>query len=268
MASRIKPIEKKFEIDGFYTAFRFEWNDHFVFNGERHSAWEIVYIDSGNVEVTEDEKVYTLERGNMILHAPMEFHRIRSANGTSPSGFIMSFIASGELPEMLKNGIFVVDHEQAQQYVGIIKRIMAFLGESTGTFAGQEAAARLSVFLIGLANEADTTERLSRTQSAVEYRNAISEMTARIYENCSLSDLAHACNISISYLKLLFKTYAGIAPKQYYANLRTQYAAELLRQGVSSAEIANRMNFSSPSYFSAFFKKQTGISPSEYQKNG
>ena len=107
MALQIKKANKIFEIVGFCTAFRFEWNESFVFNGERHHVWEIVYLDSGKVEVTEDEKIYTLESGNIILHAPMEFHRIRSAYGTSPSGYVISFEALGELPEQLKNGIFV-----------------------------------------------------------------------------------------------------------------------------------------------------------------
>ena len=203
----------------------------------------------------------------MILHAPMEFHRIRSANGTSPSGLIMSFTASGSLPETLKKGIFVIDREQSKPYEDIVKKVMVFLGESVEPFTGQEAAAMLSAFLINLSGKADSTERLSNMQSAMEYRKLISEMTVKICDNCSLEEFAHACNISISYLKLLFKTYAGIAPKQYYANLRTQYASELLRQGVTSAEIAGRMNFSSASYFSAFFKRNTGLSPSEYQKN-
>ncbi|MBE6602388.1 MAG: helix-turn-helix domain-containing protein [Ruminococcaceae bacterium] len=267
MDLKIKKIKKEFEIIGFYTAFRFEWNEAFVFNGERHHVWEIVYLDSGKVEVTEDEKVYTLESGNIILHAPMEFHRIRSTSGTSPSGYIISFEASGELPEQLKNGIFVLDPNSASNYEAIVKQIQAFLKVPTGEFAGQEAAARLTAFLIEIANKTGSTERLSNTQSAMAYRTIISLMTKRVCENCSLSEIAAECNISTSYLKLLFKTYAGIAPKQYYAHLRTQYAAELLKNGLSSAEIANRMNFSSPSYFSSFFKKQTHLLPSEYQKN-
>ena len=266
MSLKIKPTNKKFEIEGFGSAFRFDWNEHFVFNGEQHDAWEIVYIESGKVEVTEDEKIYTLEQGNMILHAPMEFHRIRSAQGTSPSGYIMSFATSGELPEALKNGIYVLDPSTAQAYKAIVKQVRAFLRTPTEEYAGQAMASRLAVFLIELATEAMITERLSATQSALEYRKAVSEMSARICDNCSLTEIASACNISVSYLKLLFKTYAGIAPKQYYTNLRTQYAVTLLKKSIPPTEIANTMNFSSPSYFSAFFKKQIGRSPSEYQR--
>ena len=68
--------------------------------------------------------------------------------------------------------------------------------------------------------------------------------------------------------KLLFNTYAGISPKSYFNQLRLRHANELLSIGLSVTEVAELMNFSSPNYFSAFYKKHTGISPSERQKGG
>ena len=53
--------------------------------------------------MTEDERVYTLKEDSIIFHAPMEFHRIKSAGGSSPSVRVMSFTASGELPDQLKS---------------------------------------------------------------------------------------------------------------------------------------------------------------------
>jgi two-component system response regulator YesN len=45
-----------------------------------------------------------------------------------------------------------------------------------------------------------------------------------------------------------------------------RHAARLLDEGFSATEIADKMNFSSPNYFSVFFKKHTGTMPSEYKK--
>ena len=42
---------------------------------------------------------------------------------------------------------------------------------------------------------------------------------------------------------------------------------ELLREGnLLVYEISNELNFPNPSFFSRFFKKQTGITPFQYQK--
>ena len=72
-------------------------------------------------------------------------------------------------------------------------------------------------------------------------------------------------NISISYLKLLFKNYAGISPKIYFNQLRARHAAQLLKKDLSVAEVAEQMNFSSQNYFTVFFRKHMGVTPSEYR---
>lgn len=264
----LKHINNKFDIRAFYSAFDFEWNDSFVFAGESHPYWEIVFITGGKVEATEDEKIYILEKGNILFHAPMEFHRIRSADGTSPSGFIMSFLADGEPPSELKEGIFTLNPEQVREYAKICSGAKAFLAEEEkGEYFSQEIAARLSVFLINLVGTDTAKQRLLSTPSAFEYKKIVSVMSERVCENLTLTDFAELCHISVSYIKLLFEKYAGISPKRYFANLRLQHIIALMREGMSNAQIAAVMNFSSVYYFSVFFKKMTGMTATEYRKD-
>ena len=68
-------------------------------------------------------------------------------------------------------------------------------------------------------------------------------------------------------MKLLFKSYAGIGPKSYYNLLRVQKATELLNKGNSVTEVSLALNFSSASYVSAFFKRETGTPPSQQYRN-
>ena len=263
-----KNITKQFEITGFYSAFPFHWNPEFVFHGESHNFWEIVLVTDGAVEVTEDEKVYQLQKNDLILHAPMEFHRIKSAAGTFPSGFVLSFVAVGQLPELLREGCFALNAEEMAEYGALTGRIFSFFkGENDASaFAGQEVAEALASFLIRLGNRARPRLRLDSSQGAMEYKHAVSVMSESVCENRTLGEIASSCNISVSYLKLLFQKYAGISPKRYYNNLRIQYAIAKLREGNNSAEIAREMNFSSPVYFSTFFQRQTGNTPTEYKK--
>lgn len=262
----LKPITHKFSITGFYSAFSFSWDRHFRFHGESHNFWEIVLVSAGKVEATEDEKVYTLGENNMILHAPMEFHRISSADGTSPSGIILSFASAGQLPEKLKKGVFVLSESDRHEYEQIAKKIMLFREEGGSDYSGQEAADLLSAFLIRLGEETPE-RRLDLSFTATEYRRVVSAMAKGVLDNLTLTDFARDCSISVSYIKQLFKKHAGISPKSYYTHLRVRRAAHLLDDGLSATEVANKMNFSSPNYFSMFFKKHMGISPSEYKKN-
>ena len=257
----VKNIERKFTVTGFSTSFNFLWNKDFVFNGESHQMWEIVYVRSGEVEVTEDEKIYQLKANNMIIHAPWEFHRIKSAGGTSPSLFVMSFYADGELPKKLIEGVFTLTADQIVHYNSVFEGVHSFLKTSeTSAYAGQTAADRLSVFLIELSGE-NVTAYFDTSSSAIEYRKLVLAMSSGVCENKTLTDFAHECGDSVSYIKQLFTKYAGISPKAYYNNLRIAHALKLLKGGKTINEVSEEMNFSSSSYFSAFFKKQTGNAP-------
>ena len=259
------PIKKAFDINGLYSAFRFDWDSSFVFSGESHNFWEAVFVVSGKVEVTEDENIYTLGEGNIIFHAPMEFHRIKSSSGSSPSGFILSFSASGVIPEMLCDGVFSLDPTQISEYEEICKKALEFKNLPSDSLLGQELSERLSLFMIKLSTK-NTSMGVSMTLSAIEYRRIVSYMSEQVTQNLTLTDIANANNVSVSYLKLLFKTYAGISPKNYFNQLRVRRATELLEKGISVSCVSDIMNFSSPSYFSVYYKKNTGSSPSNTQK--
>ena len=262
---KLVPIEDTFSIKGYYSAIRFDWSDDFVFSGESHGFWEAVFVESGEVEVTEDENVYVLGAGNIIFHAPLEFHRIKSSGGTKPKGFIFSFLTSGELPEAIKGGIFTLEPSQIGQFTRLGDKIYEFMHGNRSSLLGVETGALLTEFIIKLSSK-QAISGGSMTQSAAEYRRIVSYMSERVIENLTLSEIATENNVSVSYVKLLFSTYAGISPKSYFNQLRARKATELLSKGLSVTEVSDKMNFSSPNYFSAFYKKHTGLSPSEQQK--
>lgn len=263
--AKAKPIGNIFTLTNFYSAIKFDWNESFIFNGESHDFWEAVFVSSGEVEVTEDENVYLLGEGDLIFHAPMEFHRIKSSGGSCPRGFIFSFSAVGEIPEVLKSGVFSLEPSQIKHYGDICDKIYGFYHSDVSPLRGQEAASLLSAFLIKISRKA-VTPSPTTSRSAAEYRRIVSYMWENVNENLMLSDIALGNNVSVSYVKLIFSTYAGISPKIYFNQLRVRRATELLNNGMTVSEVAYAMNFSSPNYFSAFYKNQTGISPSEQLK--
>ena len=64
----------------------------------------------------------------------------------------------------------------------------------------------------------------------------------------------------------LFKEFTGIAPATYQQELRLQRAKELLSTtDFSIKEIAYRLRFETPDYFSSKFKVKTGCKPSEFR---
>ncbi|MBQ6823860.1 MAG: helix-turn-helix domain-containing protein [Clostridia bacterium] len=258
-------VQQEFQIGAFCSAFEQEWDATYSFGGEQHDFWEAVYVVSGEVESVEDDRVYRLRSGDLLFHAPLEFHKIRSAGNTAPHVCIMSFYARGTVPLSLKNGIFPLSETHSEEYLQIFHRIAEAYDGERPPYQTQLCAMELSAFLIRLSTE-EGRAQLSQAPSAQVYRLAVQTMQARLSENCTLQELADTCHVSVSYLKLLFRRYAGISPKAYYSKMRYDEALRLLQEGFSVAETAERLNFSSPNYFSAFIKRYTGQPPARYIK--
>ena len=70
-----------------------------------------------------------------------------------------------------------------------------------------------------------------------------------------------------SYITNLFTAEEGQSIQSYFNKLKIEKAKELLEYDeLSIAEIAYELGFSTAAYLSTSFKKQTGITPSEYKK--
>jgi AraC-like DNA-binding protein len=84
--------------------------------------------------------------------------------------------------------------------------------------------------------------------------------------NLTIQQVAQELGISYSNFRKLFKEYTGVAPSMYQQELRLQRAKEMLSTtNMSIKEIAYRLNFESPDYFSSKFKIKTGIKPSDFR---
>ena len=70
-----------------------------------------------------------------------------------------------------------------------------------------------------------------------------------------------------SHITNLFTAEEGQSIQSYFNKLKIEKAKELLEYDeLSIAEIAYQLGFSTAAYLSTSFKKQTGITPSEYKK--
>lgn len=270
------PIEKKehaeigrlFRFSRIHTVWNFNWDESFIFEGETHISWEIVYVASGCVCVTEDEKLYNLREGDMIIHAPMEFHTIRSAENTTPNVYVITSIVEGELPQNLTEGVFALTQAEQKEYKEIFGRVFEFFNsDERDALEGQGCTDALSAFLIKINRNHTAQQKLLMSRSAMEYKRVILSMVDHLYDNCTLEELAALNKTSVSNIKALFKKHGGTSPMLHYSRLRCTEAIKLMSEGYSAAETANMLNFSSPNYFNTFFKRMTGKPPAAFIRN-
>lgn len=85
--------------------------------------------------------------------------------------------------------------------------------------------------------------------------------------NITLEEVAENTQISKSYLSLLFKQETGINFSTFLTNYRIEKCKEYMKEShYKIYEIAERVGFDNPYYFSKVFKEKVGISCKEYQK--
>ena len=86
--------------------------------GESHNFWEFVYVDSGTFEVLVDNKMYTVEEGQMITYAPLALHIC--SGPTTVKLDILSFESTSEIMSFFANKIITLSGKQRQMLSQII----------------------------------------------------------------------------------------------------------------------------------------------------
>jgi len=86
--------------------------------------------------------------------------------------------------------------------------------------------------------------------------------------NPGVTELSAAVGMNVDHFSRMFKRSTGLAPHQYLGNIRLERAKHMLAEGRASIiEIAYEIGYTNPSQFSAFFRKRTGLSPTEFRRS-
>ena len=109
-------------------------------------------------------------------------------------------------------------------------------------------------------------KREEKTGSIIE--TAKNYIKNNYHKDISLDDVSREVNISPYYFSKLFKETTGENFIEYLTNLRMDKAKELLETTeCSMKEICVKTGYSDPNYFSRSFKKNVGVTPTEYKEN-
>ncbi len=86
-------------------------------------------------------------------------------------------------------------------------------------------------------------------------------------ERLSLQKISSKVHVSPAYLSNLFKVEKGKNFGEFLLEIRMEKAMELIRkENLKTYEVAEKVGYSNPQYFSICFKKYTNYSPAEFKK--
>ncbi len=86
-------------------------------------------------------------------------------------------------------------------------------------------------------------------------------------EELSVNDIVGAVGLSRTLLYVKLKAAVGLSATQFITNIRLKESMRLLLQNRNISEVAYECGFSSPNYYARCFRKQFGISPTEYRES-
>jgi AraC-like DNA-binding protein len=110
------------------------------------------------------------------------------------------------------------------------------------------------------------TEDKTKNDSSERIKQILDVLHKDPYKWWTVNELAELTELSLPQFRRLFHKETGISPKMYIMQLKMKNSGEdLLQRDMSINQIARKYGFKDSYHFSSFFKKQTGLSPTNYR---
>ena len=262
-------ISSSLDISEIYTKFYQEKGTNYNFSGEKHSYWELTYVDKGELLTTIDGVSYHLKQGDLIFYAPMQFHTQSTFEKISSSYLTINFKMNFNHADLLCNKIFSI---QRDSYF-IVTRLIEELSNNN-LYSDDLSLCYLKELIIQMLRldnshfHSKPTTHMQQTYENELLNDILLYIDNNIYEKISVSTLCEHFCISTSMLHSLFRKNMNNTAKNYINELKLSKSKELIRNSTHTlSEISEMLGFSSIHYFSKKFKLYFNISPTEYSKS-
>lgn len=281
-------FERTINVEKLITIFYMEFSKDFVYAGERHDFWEMVYIDRGEVICTAEKREFILKGGELTFHKPNEFHAIRSDGDVAPNASIITFECKSRAMKYFEGKIIKLSPEEKalismlfreglsayrmeDEHNPLIQRLERVSDAPFGS--SQMTKNLLEIFLISLHRNSDVMTKRNRYQYKVngvdipyQVKEIVDFLEQTVYEKLSVEEIARRLGKSASTVKSLFAVYHSGGIIHYCNYLKIEEAKKLIREGnYNFTQISEMLQFNTPQYFSGCFKKFVHMSPQEYK---
>ena len=222
----------------------------------RHHILE--YILEGEGEVVIDKKILPIKKQSTLIIKKGTVHSI-SQNEDKPLKKIWITFSSTYISYMLENyrlssGVYNINNE--------------FNFKNLAEIIKSEKDYSLLFFVANNVHEIITRTASLNFKNYESPANAIkTRLDSLVYEKYSLIDVAKELGMSLSTLTRTFKKAYNISPGQYIIDNKINISKSLLSSSILPIKnISYILNFTNEYYFTYYFTKKTGVSPSAFRK--
>ncbi|RKN85013.1 AraC family transcriptional regulator [Paenibacillus ginsengarvi] len=283
------PLETVFGVTDLISLHYFEFANDFVFEGEAHDFWELLYVDKGEFEVMADSVGYVLKQGDLLFHKPNEFHSVWANGKIGPNIIVVCFECRSPAMSLFENGLYNLTDYERNLIAHIMKNGFAAyyppfdhprvhdLVRREDAPLGCEQLLRnhLELLLLSLAaRSGESLPQSNRLSSTAKERSedelvkrAVAYMEERLADNLTLEELCARFHVGQPRLSALFKEKRGQSVMKTYKSLKIERAKLMIREDkYNFTELAEKLGYSSIHTFSRHFKTAVDMTPTEYAK--
>jgi AraC family transcriptional activator of pobA len=234
----------------------------------------LLYCAEGAVEVGVDEKKFCLLAGEVITITSGQVHVIHPGQGR---GFILEFTLDffckddADIQLVFHNGLFchfalnevvAVDRKEVE---GALLQIGAELAQRPYQYL-ISVHSRIKLILVAI-NRAKVGRGDAIWKPDALFLRFLEAVRTHFEHNYSVGQLARLLGSTELKLNELARLHTGKTAQNVIYGLIASEAKRLLTyENLAVKEIAHRLGFDDPFYFSNFFKKQAGLSPKKYRE--
>ncbi len=282
---QFKPFVPEFRITDMINASYYDLPGDFSYPEESHNFWELSYVDRGSIVERQNGESYLVKAGEMLLCKPNVEHSSRVWQGNTASVVDIEFFLEGDLPESFASRILILSEEEKRCIETIVReaaQTYAHFDDSPPAAGHLDKLAsapygseqilcnRLEELLIYACRNDRNVHKSCRLLSPDPDGSQLSQwvqayIQTHYAQKLTLERLAQVHNVSVTQLKRCFRAETGITVIAYLTAVRIRAAKGKIREGnLSFSQIAEETGFGNIHYFSTVFKKQTGLTPTEY----
>lgn len=245
-----------------------------------HDGYEIYLFLKGNVNCYVEQQCFHMERGDLLVIRPGQYHRPAMLDQSSYERITLNFqesvlrhfstdktdlAAIFREPPGDKVCFIHLSEEQLQRYLSLIEKTEQLL--HSDEFGNDVLIQSCLMRLLVLINQAfRTTGRQTSNIMPKLIRDLLRYVDANLSEPITLKTLEHEFYLNGTYISRQFKRHTGLTLRNYLLERRISHARALLSSDLSITEVCQKSGFSDYANFIRSFTKTVGISPGKYAK--
>lgn len=244
-------------------------------SARRIRKYVLLYCSSGSLVISVDENEFTLQKNDVITITSGQIHYVKQSNNAK--GYILEFTYDffckddKDIELIFHNSLFchfamneVIQLGKDQSVEQKLVQIQKELTEKPYQYM-ISTHSLVELILVEI-NRAKVQRGDEIWKPDALFLKFLEKIRANFEHNYSLSQFAKMLNITEAKLNEQSKLHTGrTAQSVIYGLIASEAKRILIYENLSVKEVAYKLGFNDPFYFSNFFKKHAGVSPKSYQ---